>query len=211
MQDGELAGILRENFGLQKKIPNISGKFRNIFRGFVKGWFPKGWFWWMFPGPQNPERGPKKRNDGPPKPERGYKKRERRTHKTGTRVHIRQGCPFRKPPSRIVRRKCWNSQQKNIFRGNFVLRRCHPNFRFCPCALQTSKDREIKELLCLSSSWRSSIVLEISRMLSPYSQSSANSCCGTVPSNLFNTTLTTTLKKTTVKVEIKSDLFPKQF
>ena len=32
--------------------------------GFTTGWFPKGWFWWMFPGPREPERGHEKQNDG---------------------------------------------------------------------------------------------------------------------------------------------------
>ena len=53
--------------------PEIS--LRTTFRGFAKGWFPKGWFWRMFPGPR--------------KPERGYKKTERRTPKTGARVQKR--------------------------------------------------------------------------------------------------------------------------
>ena len=42
-----------------------------LFRGFAKGWYPKGWFWRMFPSTKN-------RNEGTfrcspvPKPERGY-------------------------------------------------------------------------------------------------------------------------------------------
>ena len=29
----------------------------NVFRGFAKGWFPKGWFWRMFPRNENRNEG----------------------------------------------------------------------------------------------------------------------------------------------------------
>ena len=71
------------------------GAFACKNRGFAKGWFPKGWFWQMFPGTKT---GTRVHSDVPrhqkpdegtfgcslvPKPERGY---------------IRQNRPFTKPP-----------------------------------------------------------------------------------------------------------------
>ena len=56
------------------------------FRGFAKGWFPKGGLWRMFPGPPSPEPGRKKLNDGPPKSEQGYRKGTT-VPKTRTRAH----------------------------------------------------------------------------------------------------------------------------
>ena len=88
------------------------------FHGETKGWFPKGWFWRMFPRNENrnegtfgcsPERrtGTRVHSDVPPerKPERGY---------------IRQNHPFRKPPFYLL-----------VKSG--VGRRGHPGlFRFVP-------------------------------------------------------------------------------
>ena len=75
-------------------LRHVSGNWN---RRFTKGWFPKGWFWWMFPRNENRNEGMFALSPGtktstrvhshvPPerKPERG---------------HICQHRPFRKPPS----------------------------------------------------------------------------------------------------------------
>ena len=41
---------------LQVASPLREG-YRGICRGFAKGWFPKGWFWRMFPGVKNRNEG----------------------------------------------------------------------------------------------------------------------------------------------------------
>ena len=46
---------------------------QTLGQGLAKGWFPKGWFWQMFPRPPKLERGYKKRNDGPQNQNEGTK------------------------------------------------------------------------------------------------------------------------------------------
>ena len=79
--------------------PEVLGKVSlpAYFRGFAKGWFPKGWFWRMFPRHQTAERGYIRMFPRYPKPERGYIQMLPGI-KTGTR-HIRQNHPFRNRPS----------------------------------------------------------------------------------------------------------------
>ena len=73
-----------------------SSPSRASVRGFAKGWFPKGWFWRMFPYNKNRNEGTKhgmtvpKTGTRAEQTERRYEKPERGRH--------RQNRPFTKPP-----------------------------------------------------------------------------------------------------------------
>ena len=59
---------------------------RSVLRGLLKGWFPKGWFWRMFPGTKT---GTRVHSDVPPerKPERGRTFAFSPRTKTGKRAY----------------------------------------------------------------------------------------------------------------------------
>ena len=68
------------------------------YRRNPKGWFPKGWFWWMFPRNEKPERGYVRMFPRNEKPERGYVRmfpqNENRNEGTFAKTTLLQNRPF---------------------------------------------------------------------------------------------------------------------
>ena len=65
--------FVTRNYCLFKCLPGCLSPTREGFWGFAKGGFPKGWFWRMFPGPQNRNEGTKNRTTDPENRNEGTK------------------------------------------------------------------------------------------------------------------------------------------
>ena len=83
--------IDRKEHTLRSLTSSLPWRKSGTLQGFTKGWFPKGWFWRMFTGPQKSKRGYNKRNDG-------TKNRNEGTKNQTTVQKTRQNRPFIKPP-----------------------------------------------------------------------------------------------------------------
>ena len=89
-----------------RPLPVFSKDDIGPYRGNLKGWFPKGWFWADVPPERKPERGcvrmfgTRVRSDVPPerKPERGYvrmfPRNEHRNEGTFAKTTLLRNRPF---------------------------------------------------------------------------------------------------------------------
>ena len=114
----EIATTTAENRAIFVHL--LDGKRNPTIGGFAKGWFPKGWFWPMFPGTKNrnegtfgcspvPQNGTKVHSDVSQyqKPERRHILRMSPVPKSGTKVHspkppFYKNRPFTRPLKRSL-------------------------------------------------------------------------------------------------------------
>ena len=107
------------------------GFFWALCRGFVKGWFRKGWFWRMFLDPPKGNEVTKAGVPGPRELERGYKERndstKNRNKGTFTKTALLQNRPF--VSSRLCSNCCKRRERKMTKQPCFTSSQVEPPSR----------------------------------------------------------------------------------